>query len=282
MYHSVSDMKFDHFGSCKALPPKLRAEFNSLKEESKKRQEKKKSTNGKLLGYSSTAQYYHDVACEMGMVDCQGGVFLKSQLPPAVSVESTSTSSSHQRRMAQKEAGKPLNKLAMSLDAPSKSEKMELGHPIAPIEPPLPVTSGNIAATALLAPPALLSPGLLPPALVSLFCPVVPPPNPTNNGAQYTLPLQSHSGKKLLASAVDHKFLNPLHCFIRQQIEVFAADEKDIAGPAPGRKSRVLLGQVGIRCIHCTNLSSKERVKRAVMLPTICKWYLPCRVQHEV
>jgi hypothetical protein len=50
-------------------------------------------------------------------------------------------------------------------------------------------------------------------------------------------------------------------------VEVFTADKNDIAAPAPGRKTRVVLGQVGIRCTHCAKLPVKQRVKRAVCYP---------------
>jgi len=70
-----------------------------------------------------------------------------------------------------------------------------------------------------------------------------------------------------LASKDDPDFLNPLHCFVRKNVELFIANERDVAAPAPGRKNRVVLGQVGIRCIHCVNFSGKKRVKRAVCYP---------------
>jgi hypothetical protein len=70
-----------------------------------------------------------------------------------------------------------------------------------------------------------------------------------------------------LASSEDNEYLNDLHCFVRKHLEVFTANKGDIAAPAPGRKTRVNLGQVGIRCVHCANLPMKERVKRAVCYP---------------
>ena len=65
----------------------------------------------------------------------------------------------------------------------------------------------------------------------------------------------------------DSQYLNPIHCFVRRHVEFFVADEDDIKAPSPGRKVRAVLGQVGIRCIHCKNLPSKERVKRSVCYP---------------
>jgi hypothetical protein len=72
---------------------------------------------------------------------------------------------------------------------------------------------------------------------------------------------------RLLAIPEDCLFLNELHCFIRRNIEVFSSTKKDVSVPAPGRKSHVTVGQVGLRCIHCSELPYKERVKRAVCYP---------------
>ena len=83
--------------------------------------------------------------------------------------------------------------------------------------------------------------------------------------------------KRLLAMEDDHNHVNALHCFVRQNIEVFTASIEDINIPAPGRKSRIHLGQVGVRCIHCQKIPSKERVKRAVCYPSSVN-----RVYHSV
>ena len=56
--------------------------------------------------------------------------------------------------------------------------------------------------------------------------------------------------------------LKPLHAFIRQQIEVFSATPLELNQPAPGRKQAIQLGQVGIRCRHCSHLPVRNRVKR--------------------
>jgi len=80
--------------------------------------------------------------------------------------------------------------------------------------------------------------------------------------------------RRLLNTPEDEQVLNPIHCFVRKNVEVFIADENDVAAPAPGRKKRVTLGQVGIRCIHCKNLAPKYRVKRAICYPpTVASLY---------
>jgi hypothetical protein len=81
-------------------------------------------------------------------------------------------------------------------------------------------------------------------------------------------PLEAHqSNSMLLSSPQDALELNPIHCFVRKHIEVFVATENDIKAPAPGRKKTISVGQVGIRCVHCSKLPFKDRVKRAVCYP---------------
>ena len=71
----------------------------------------------------------------------------------------------------------------------------------------------------------------------------------------------------LLAAPEDEHVLNPLHCFVRRNVEVFAATTADLAAPAPGRRVPVVLGQVGVRCVHCAALPVRDRVKRSVCYP---------------
>jgi hypothetical protein len=60
--------------------------------------------------------------------------------------------------------------------------------------------------------------------------------------------------------------------FQQQNIEVFTATLSDVEAPAPGRKHAVVVGQVGLRCIHCRHtMRSSERVKRAVCYPSSIK-----------
>jgi hypothetical protein len=60
-------MKFDHFGSCRALPATEREEFTKLRTNSKSRGGS--TSNGSRGMSNSTAQYYHDSALRLGLVD---------------------------------------------------------------------------------------------------------------------------------------------------------------------------------------------------------------------
>jgi hypothetical protein len=96
---------------------------------------------------------------------------------------------------------------------------------------------------------------------------VVQNSTPQLSHAATSSPLKTGITSCLLTCPMDQLHLNPLHCFVRRHIEFFTADDNDITAPAPGRKTRVVLGQVGLRCIHCASLPPKDRVKRAVCYP---------------
>ena len=83
--------------------------------------------------------------------------------------------------------------------------------------------------------------------------------------AAVTGPTRAHKDCRLLSLEQDRYHLNGIHCWVRQHIEAFAASEKDVLVPSPGRKQRILVGQVGLRCVHCAD--SNIRVKRAVCYP---------------
>lgn len=61
----------------------------------------------------------------------------------------------------------------------------------------------------------------------------------------------SPSSRVLLAIPEDMEWLSEIDCFIRKQLEVFCATEDDVDMAQQDRKYPVLVGQVGIRCIHC-------------------------------
>lgn len=62
----------------------------------------------------------------------------------------------------------------------------------------------------------------------------------------------------------DKEVLTPYQCLLRQHIELFEAGALDIRGTAQGRNTRILLGQVGVRCRHCAALPQVARSRGAV------------------
>lgn len=307
VYHSVSDMKFDHFAHCKGRPVPIKAQFQNLKDDCKQKRHKR-STSGcspKIPSYSSssTAQYYHDSAREMGMVNGNGGLFMANDV--------------HGFRR-QRELGPPGG--APAVDEPTPVADGAAGTTadiVAPILPkasassgPAPKLAGNGGTQPLQfgsgafathhhhafgtindgqssSSSSSVQNNVLMSSLASFLyslnsATTTTTTSPTGGSASSAMAAAAAAipstaaaaggigavlSCHLLTSSTDEHHLNPLHCFVRRHIELFVADPDDIAAPAPGRKTRVVLGQVGLRCIHCARLPPKDRVKRAVCYP---------------
>jgi len=85
--------------------------------------------------------------------------------------------------------------------------------------------------------------------------------------------VKKYHGKVLLALPDDESFLSPLRCFLRENVCVFSATERDIAVRTPTTFS-VRVGQVGVGCVHCLGLPPKSRSNRAVCFPfTVARIY---------
>lgn len=55
---------------------------------------------------------------------------------------------------------------------------------------------------------------------------------------------------------------------VRKNVELFEARGEDITSNAQGRNKPIVLGQVGIRCIHCAKIPPGERVRGAQYYPS--------------
>lgn len=94
--------------------------------------------------------------------------------------------------------------------------------------------------------------------------------SPTPNCAYFT----TESVCISLALNTDEDYLSPLHCFERRYcVEAFTATEDDIAQPRHFKThgARVVVGQVGIRCLHCKHRPLSARGERAVCFPSSLK-----------
>lgn len=95
--------------------------------------------------------------------------------------------------------------------------------------------------------------------------------NKNNNNEK---PIPCFSGCVSLSLPEDSESLSPLHCFMRKYcVEAFAAELADLATPRYGKAhtGRVVVGQVGIRCLHCKHRPARERQERAVCFPSSLK-----------
>jgi hypothetical protein len=88
--------------------------------------------------------------------------------------------------------------------------------------------------------------------------------DPIANGTWY-------SGVTSLAIPEDDDVLSTLHIFMRKHcIEAFSATPEDVGSPRYGksRNGKIVVGQVGIRCLHCKHLQITKRPERAVCYPS--------------
>ena len=72
---------------------------------------------------------------------------------------------------------------------------------------------------------------------------------------------------RLVAMPDDQTKLSEHQCFLRLQIEVFQASEEDVSTHTRGRNKPIVLGQVGIRCKHCSHLPVRQRKKGSTYYP---------------
>jgi hypothetical protein len=66
----------------------------------------------------------------------------------------------------------------------------------------------------------------------------------------------------------DEENLSEYQCLIRRHIEVFEANTDDVCSNAQGRHRIIVLGQVGIRCRHCSNLLPRSRMRGSTYYPS--------------
>lgn len=264
VYNSVSDMKFDHFPHCKGLPAALKKKFLDLKDKNKEKSNKKSSS--KNTGFSSsTAQYYHDSARRMGMINRPAGVFLgkdsnEGEVENMLESATVETNSSPSRVASSSEP--PHTGFCFPYQLPMLGSTWSSFLGQSQNQYALAQTINLMQLQASLA--LLPSLGMTVETKTSMPQQTVTPP--TVQPPSQVSP-RSKKDTIILTTEKDSQHLNPIHCFVRRHVEFFAATDEDLSAPAPGRKTPVVLGQVGVRCIHCARLPLKIRVKRSVCYP---------------
>jgi len=79
----------------------------------------------------------------------------------------------------------------------------------------------------------------------------------------------SQQKRLLLAMATDQDSLSDRQCYVRSEmVEIFAASEKDVSSRHSKGAQKLAVGQVGIRCVHCSHLRPRDRAERAVCYPS--------------
>jgi hypothetical protein len=264
VYHSVSDMKFDHFHNCKGVPHDVQAKLQDLKQESRKKKPTKKSPSSSKHGFASTAQYYHDSARRMSMTDDGGGVFMSSYKQ---GLEANDPEKVEKPKQQQASSSKQLPPPIVTMPLVDSLQTFNI--------------TSLLALAQRLPLPFRFQPDLYPQSYSQrLVTPVSFSTTVNRSSTDSLTPLETQketptaptqSNSALLSSPSDPQHLNGIHCFVRRHLEVFAANNDDVNAPAPGRRTRIVLGQVGIRCIHCASLPPRRRVKRSICYPPSVK-----------
>ena len=65
----------------------------------------------------------------------------------------------------------------------------------------------------------------------------------------------------------DEDSLSEYQCLVRRQVDLFEARREEVDSNAKGRNKPIVLGQVGIRCNHCSMLPPKQRARGAIYYP---------------
>jgi hypothetical protein len=71
----------------------------------------------------------------------------------------------------------------------------------------------------------------------------------------------------IFAQPMDSLVLTEHQALLRQQIELFQTTNEDLSSRIRGRKKRIELGQVGIRCRHCAHALAERHTKGFVYFP---------------
>ena len=88
-------------------------------------------------------------------------------------------------------------------------------------------------------------------------------------------PHDYYQKRLLLALPSDRDSLSDRQCYVRSEmVEIFAASQKDVAARHSKGAQKLVIGQVGIRCVHCSHLRPRDRAERSVCYPkSICRIY---------
>lgn len=82
-------------------------------------------------------------------------------------------------------------------------------------------------------------------------------------------PYQPSQKRMLLAMPTDADSLSDRQCYVRSEmVEIFAATGKDVSARHSKGAQKLVEGQVGIRCVHCSHLRPRDRAERAVCYPS--------------
>lgn len=195
----------------------------------------KKESQARGKGGNNTSKYYYDTAIQIGMRETLGGIVLLDKFMMSMDTD------------CNKAFGRLMQRTVSNVSLTASATQNNLCAPTSPAHTASPMVQSVPRRQEVLT---------------------------THLASRQDSAIPIFSDRRLLATPNDDQFLNPVHCFVRKNVEVFIANASDVEAPAPGRKKPIVMGQVGIRCIHCKDLPPKYRVKRAICYPpTIASLY---------
>ena len=93
------------------------------------------------------------------------------------------------------------------------------------------------------------------------------PPTAAAAAAPVAEPQLSGRAAVTMSRPTDENSLSSYQCLARHHIEIFEAHAIDVERGAQGRNKPIVLGQVGLRCIHCKHLPLKQRARASTYYP---------------
>lgn len=73
----------------------------------------------------------------------------------------------------------------------------------------------------------------------------------------------------LLCMPTDRQSLSDRQCYVRSHfVEIFEATSMDVSVRHSKGAQKLMIGQIGIRCMHCTQYNVKDRAERATCYPS--------------
>mmetsp|Transcript_1661 Transcript_1661/g.3033 ORF Transcript_1661/g.3033 Transcript_1661/m.3033 type:complete len:1191 (-) Transcript_1661:3341-6913(-) len=236
IYRTVIDMKLDHFKACRFVPIDLKMKLEQLK-----------ATNARSTG--TTMQYFVSAAKRMGMVDGSHGIRLCKEKHD--SAESIVKDEAAENNMIQNDGihnndqePKQPTQVFQQLQDNVKERSLEVMPSGVSFSLSLDMSMSGASSCST----SKVSNGSI------------------SNQCSLNDDIPTFEGKTILACPEDRSALSPLRCFLRENVYAFSATVEDIAVRTPTTFS-VVVGQVGIGCIHCHHLPAKERSNRAVCFP---------------
>lgn len=238
IYRTVIDMKLDHFKACRFVPIELKLKLEELR-----------ATNARSTG--TTMQYFVQAARRMGMKD--GGHGISFERPPSIETQNPVVEVA-----SNKISNNPT--IEQTVPQPASSNASSIMRPLKQSSTPQQGLQSGMSFTLSLD----LSMSGDSSGGSSKAKHAQDRVDKANSGKQADM--KFYEGKLVLALPEDTAALSPLRCFLRENVCAFSATSEDIAVRTPTTFS-VVLGQVGIGCVHCLSLPARERSNRAVCFP---------------